>query len=132
MSPATRETVEHLGFWFAPDKFPVSMGINIRNQIFGFFIGRVGYNIITDPAGTAEEFKDISWDELRNRMLSSNYLTTWLGRFIFQFFCVITGIAVLYSIGASENVLFARSYDNRSPLDDLNDSVQASLLQNFI
>ena len=108
------------------------MGINIRNQIFGFFLGRVGFNWITDPNGTAEEFRDISWDELRNRMLSSNYLTTWAGRFIFQFFCVMIGIAVMYSIGASENTLFSRSYDTRSPLDDLNDSVQASLLQNFI
>ena len=40
----------------------------------------------------------------------------------------MVGLAILYSIGAAENRLFV---DDRS-LDDINDSVQASLLQNFI
>merc|ERR1712172_384294 len=30
LSPETRSDIEQLGFWFGPDKFPISMGINIR------------------------------------------------------------------------------------------------------
>ena len=100
--------------------------------MFGFFFGRVLFNYITDPAGTAEEFRRTTWTELRDRMLSNNYLATWLGRFVFQFFLVVTGITVLYAIGASEETLFSRNFANNSPLDDLNDSVQASLSKNFM
>ena len=88
LSPETRSSVEQLGFWFAPNKYPSSMGINLRNTMFGFFLGRVMFNYITDPTGTMEEFKSITWTELRDRMLSNNYLATWLGRFVFQFFPV--------------------------------------------
>ena len=70
---------------------PASEGINIRNQIFGFFLGRVLYDFITDPEGTREEIAGITWTELRNRMLSNDYLLTWTGRFVFQFLLVMTG-----------------------------------------
>ena len=108
------------------------MGINIRGSIFGFWLGRVAYNYITNPHRTTEEFKSITISEIRDRMLSSDYLTTWAGRFIFQFFCVMVGITILYSIGASENTLFSRSFVNSSPLDDLNDLVQSSISENFV
>ena len=132
LSPETRSDIEQLGFWFGPDKFPISMGINIRGSIFGFWLGRVAYNYITNPHRTTEEFKSITISEIRDRMLSSDYLTTWAGRFIFQFFCVMVGITILYSIGASENTLFSRSFVNSSPLDDLNDLVQSSISENFV
>ena len=128
MSPETRNAVEKLGFWFGPDQFPISLGINIRGAIFGFFIGRIGYNLITNPQDTAEEFKSITFEELRNRWLSSDYIATWLGRFIFQFFCLMIGLAILYSIGIAENRLFVQG---RS-LDDLNESVQSNLSKNFV
>ena len=81
-----------------------------------------------NPTDTAEEFKSITFQELRNRWLSSDYITTWAGRFIFQFFCLMIGLTILYSIAVAENRLFV---EGRS-LDDLNDSVQASLSQNFV
>ena len=110
------------------------MGINIRNQIFGFFLGRVLYDIITDPQGTKEEFEDISWTELRNRMLSNDYLATWLGRFTFQYFLVVAGIAVLYGISATQRTLFIDKIQQRqlTNLDDLNDFVLSSLLKEYI
>ena len=128
MLPETRRTVEKLGFWFGPEQFTTSLGINIRGAIFGFFIGRIGYNIITNPVDTAEEFKSITFEELRNRWLSSDYITTWMGRFSFQYFCLMIGLAILYWIGAAENKLFT---EGRS-LDDLNYSVQAGISQNFV
>jgi len=129
----TNSRVEQMGFWFETDKFPASMGINIRNQIFGFFLGRVIYDIITDPVGTREEFESITWTELRNRMLSNKYLATWLGRFVFQFFLVIMGIAVLYGISSMQNTLFESSKVSTQfrSLDDLNNSVQTSLLKDY-
>lgn len=129
----TKKRVEKLGFWFETDKFPSSMGINIRNQIFGFFLGRVLYDIITDPEGTKEEFEDISWTELRNRMLSNDYLATWLGRFTFQYFLVVAGIAVLYGISATQRTLFIDKIQQRqfTNLDDLNDFVLGSLLKEY-
>ena len=120
--------MEKLGFWFGPEQFSTSLGINIRGAIFGFFIGRIGYNIITNPVDTAEEFKSITFEELRNRWLSSDYITTWMGRFSYQYFCLMIGLAILYWIGASENKLFTKV---RS-LDDLNFSVQAGISQNFV
>ena len=132
LSPETRSSVEQLGFWFAPNKYPSSMGINLRNTMFGFFLGRVMFNYITDPTGTMEELKSITWTELRDRMLSNNYLATWLGRFVFQFFLVVTGITVLFAIGNAEGTLYSRNFENSSPLDDLNSSVQTSLLKNYI
>jgi len=132
LSPETRSSVEQLGFWFAPNKYPSSMGINLRNTMFGFFLGRVMFNYITDPTGTMEELNSITWTELRDRMLSNNYLATWLGRFVFQFFLVVTGITVLFAIGNAEGTLYSRNFETSSPLDDLNNSVQASLLKNYI
>ena len=136
----TKRRIEEMGFWFETDRFPASMGINIRNAIFGFFLGRVLFDVIVDPAGTQEEFENMTWTELRNRMLSNDYLLTWTGRFAFQFLLVMTGIAVLYSISVSNNYLFGPSntWQNVSfrkfasqGLDDLNDSVQAGLSKNY-
>ena len=82
------------------------MGINLRNTMFGFFLGRVMFNYITDPTGTMEELNSITWTELRDRMLSNNYLATWLGRFVFQFFLDVTGITDLFAIGNAEGTLY--------------------------
>jgi len=128
----TRKSVEQYGFWFAPEKYSVSMGINIRNTIFGFFLGRVMYNVITDPAGTQKEFESITFETVRETALSSKFLTTWTGRYATQFISLFTGIAVLYAIGAAQETLFSRSFESRHPLDDLNDSVQAGISQNFL
>merc|ERR1712223_2347933 len=61
LSPDVRERVEQLGFWFEPDNALASEGINIRNTIFGFFLGRVIFDFIIDPRGTAEEIRGITW-----------------------------------------------------------------------
>jgi len=140
LSPESKKRVEEWGFWFSPDNVATSEGINIRNTIFGFFLGRVMFNVITDPQGTRDELNSITWTELRNRMLSNDYLLTWTGRFAFQFLLVMTGISVLYSISVSNNYLFGPSntWQNVSfrkfasqGLDDLNDSVQAGLSKNY-
>ena len=65
------------------------MGINLRGALFGFFIGRVGFNLLTSPAETTAELKSITYEEHRNRWLSSDYIATWFGRFTFQYFCLI-------------------------------------------
>ena len=108
------------------------MGINLRNTFFGFFAGRVLYNYITDPAGTQKEFESITWEQTRKKALSAKFLTTWMGRFGWQFLCIFTGIAVLYAIGAAEETLFSRNFENRHSLDDLNDAVQAGISKNFV
>lgn len=133
--PDTKRRIEEMGFWFETDRFPASMGINIRNAIFGFFLGRVLFDVIVDPAGTQEEFENMTWTELRNRMLSNDYLATWLGRFTFQYLILIAGIAVLYGVSATQRTLFLEDQVQQVEfrnLDDLNDSVQASLLKDFV
>ena len=70
-------------------------------------------------------------------MLSNNYLLTWTGRFVFQFLLVMTGIAVLYGISTTQKTLFTqRTFLSNQiqqvefqSLDDLNNSVQASLIK---
>ena len=138
LSSAAKKEVKDLGFWFKPDNVLASEGINIRGTIFSFFLGRVLYNVITDPQGTREELQSITYEELRNRVLSNDYLLTWAGRFTFQFLLVMSGIAVLYTISRSDNFLFGPSnnwanvsFRKKRGLDDLNDSVQASLLKKF-
>ena len=126
----TRRSVEKLGFWFAPEKFPVSMGINIRNTIFGFG-GRVLFNYLTNPARTETEIRTTTSEELWDRMTSANYLATWTGRIVWQALSALSGIAILYAIGASRDSLYGRSFTYNSPLDDLNNSVQNSLFQMF-
>ena len=126
----TRRSVEKLGFWFAPEKFPVSMGINIRNTIFGFG-GRVLFNYLTNPARTETEIRTTTSEELWDRMTSANYLATWTGRIVWQALSALSGIAILYAIGASRDSLYGRSFSNNSPLDDLNNSVQDSIFQMF-
>ena len=131
----TRRQIEGLGFWFDTDAFPASMGINIRNTIFGFFLGRVLFDIIIDPVATREELESITFTELGNRMLSNDYLATWLGRFTFQYLLVVSGIAILYGISAAQGTLFEEDRIQQvefRKLDDLNDSVQASLLKDFV
>ena len=135
LSAEAKKEVEQLGFWFKPNAALASEGINIRNQIFGFFLGRVLYDFITDPEGTREEIQGITWTELRNRMLSNDYLLTWTGRFVFQFLLVMTGIAVLYGFSNSQEKLFEEDKISQvefRKLEDLNDSVQASLLKDFL
>jgi len=132
LSAEAKKEVEQLGFWFKPNAALASEGINIRNQIFGFFLGRVLYDFITDPEGTREEIAGITWTELRNRMLSNDYLLTWTGRFVFQFLLVMTGIAVLYGFSNSQEKLFVQDRKLDRNLDDIHDSVQASLLKDFI
>ena len=134
LSAEAKKEVEQLGFWFKPNAALASEGINIRNQIFGFFLGRVLYDFITDPEGTREEIAGITWTELRNRMLSNDYLATWLGRFTFQYFLVVAGIAVLYGISATQRTLFIDKIQQRqlTNLDDLNDFVLSSLLKEYI
>ena len=131
----TRRQIEGLGFWFDTDSFPASMGINIRNTIFGFFLGRVLFDIIIDPVATREELESITFTELGNRMLSNDYLAIWLGRFTFQYLLVVSGIAILYGISAAQGTLFEEDRIQQvefRKLDDLNDSVQASLLKDFV
>ena len=67
LSAGTRSTVEQFGYWFGPDKYPVSLGINLRGMIFGFFIGRIGFNLLTSPAETTAELQSITYEEHRNR-----------------------------------------------------------------
>ena len=69
--------------------------------------------------------------ELWDRMTSANYLATWTGRIVWQALSALSGIAILYAIGASRDSLFGRSFSNDSLLDDLNNSVQDSLFKMF-
>ena len=134
ISPGTRSAVEQLDFLFAPNNYPKSAGINIRNTIFGFG-GRVLYNLVTDPQGTSEEFRDVSFDEIRTRLLSTDYLVLWAGRIVFQATCLITGISILYIIGRNENGQSFRSFtpeERASHINEIDEIVQASLFSSFV
>ena len=128
LSAETKESIETLDFLFAPNNYPKSAGINIRNTIFGFG-GRVLFNLVTDPQGTSNEFRDVTFDEIRTRLLSTDYLVLWLGRILFQAFCLVTGITILFIIGRSENGQTLRSFDTReADIDEIDRIVQQSLM----
>ena len=83
---------------------------------------------MTNPEGTAEEFRDISVKELRDRLLSTDYLALWLGRILFQATCLVTGIAILYIIGRAENGQSLRSFVARQDhIDQIDQIMQQSL-----
>ena len=106
LSSNTRSTIEQLGFLFEPENAAVSGGRLLRNGFFAW-TGRVVYNFITDPAETMKEISNISSEDQLKRLTDSTFL-----RFIFQTFCVIVGIIVLFSLGdgiinkSIENLIF--------------------------
>ena len=44
------------------------------------FGGRMATNIITDPAGSAEEFRSITIKEIQDRITNIGYQNTWIVR----------------------------------------------------
>ena len=54
------------------------MGI-VRGMVLSFG-GRMATNIITDPAGSAEEFRSITITEIQDRITNIGYQNTWIVR----------------------------------------------------
>ena len=111
LSLETRSTIEQLGFLFEPENAAVSGGRLLRNGFFAW-IGRAFYNFITDPTVTMQEISNISYDDQLKRLTDSNWLTTFLGRFIFQAFCLIVGITILFTFGGGGDGILNKSIEN--------------------
>ena len=111
LSSETRSTIEQLGFLFEPENAAVSGGRLLRNGFFAW-TGRAIYNFITDPTVTMQEISNISYDDQLKRLTDSNWLTTFLGRFIFQAFCLIVGITILFTFGGGGDGILNKSIEN--------------------
>jgi len=111
LSAGTRSTIEDFGVLFEPQKAAVSAGRIVRNAYFAWF-GRVVFNLLTNPVTTMQELTKLSSEEQLERATSSNFLTTFLGRFLIEAVFITVGITILFSFGDGisaktiENILF--------------------------
>ena len=55
----TRETIKHLDFLFEPHNAAISLVRNVRDGFFAM-VGRLVFNLITDPSGTIDEIGQVS------------------------------------------------------------------------
>ena len=73
----------------------VSGGRILRNAFFAWIM-RAIYNFLTDPVTTLPELLNINYKDQVERITSSNFLTTFLGRFLFEAFCISIGKDIFY------------------------------------
>lgn len=109
----TQKTIERMDFLFEPHNAAISLSRNLRNGFFAL-LGRIIFNLVTDPSGTYEEWGTLTYQSLYDEATDNDRLTLFAGRFAYQTMSLITGIAAIHFISNNDQATVSQS---RNPIE---------------
>ena len=104
----TRKTIEQIDFLFEPHNAAISLSRNVRNGFFAL-LGRIVFNLVTDPLGTYEEWGTLTFQSLWDEATNNDRLTLFVGRFAYQTLSLVTGIAAIHFIANNDQATVSQS-----------------------
>ena len=108
LDEATQKTIEQMDFLFEPHNAAISLSRNLRDGFFAF-LGRIIFNLITDPSRTYEEWGTLTYQSLYDEATDNDRLTLFAGRFAYQTMSLITGIAAIHFIANNDQATVSQS-----------------------